>query len=754
MSWPLSQDYNEAIQNPAISLADPDLKAGEPVVNAMGLPIPRSGNFADVYEFRGSDGKTWALKCFTRKVGDLGGRYAAIDKHLREAKLPFTVGFRFHEKGIRVRKNWYPMLQMEWVEGFTLNDFVRQHANRSDYLEALFLMWVRLAKRLRQADIAHSDLQHGNVLLVPGARASTLGLKLIDYDGMWVPELARRPSGEAGHSAYQHPARRQGAYSFDADRFPHLLIACALRALIVGGPDLWNRYDNGDNLLFREEDILRPGESDLVQSLRAMKDPIVSALLGHLLLAAKGPMSETPWLDHLMASEEVLALTPAQSREVARLLGGSGADIPVVSATAGKEGRPTPAKVADVFAALSANSTEVVEPRPATRTALSLYWLIPLGALLFGLLLLVLPIALLIMDRGSKSTATAPPSTEPAPPLPPTPQTEPPAAAAVASEPVIEPLTVMPRELPLPVLAAVWSVPGQAAPGCFEFMRNGQQLITSPGMSDSLILYDALNGNAANPMKGSVGTIRALRAAGENHAIIAGEDNVTAFWDLAFGQRVRNILVPEGELTPFDTSPNGMDALFAATDTWRVERYGLDTGMQNRHWEMSDEPRVVDVRYSPDGSRWVAVDAGSHIVIMGFNDGDKQINISDPSKSARRAILSKNGQRMLTFGRGAELRLWDTTSRKLIHRLPGHPGGVTDAVLSPNATWVFSVGADRMLRIWAVTSGREVQSHVLPEIASCVRIAPDERFVATASRGGPNARIQLWRIGDVKPPSN
>ncbi len=47
MSWPLSQDYNEAIQNPASSLKDPALKAGEPVVNAMGLPIPRSGNFAE-----------------------------------------------------------------------------------------------------------------------------------------------------------------------------------------------------------------------------------------------------------------------------------------------------------------------------------------------------------------------------------------------------------------------------------------------------------------------------------------------------------------------------------------------------------------------------------------------------------------------------------------------------------------------------------------------------------------------------------
>ena len=31
MSWPMSQDYNEAIQNPAASFSDPELKQGEAV---------------------------------------------------------------------------------------------------------------------------------------------------------------------------------------------------------------------------------------------------------------------------------------------------------------------------------------------------------------------------------------------------------------------------------------------------------------------------------------------------------------------------------------------------------------------------------------------------------------------------------------------------------------------------------------------------------------------------------------------------
>ena len=63
---------------------------------------------------------------------------------------------------------------------------------------------------LRDARMGHGDLQHGNVLLVPGSKEGALALKLIDYDGMWVEALLGNPPGERGH-----------------ERFPYLLNALA-----------------------------------------------------------------------------------------------------------------------------------------------------------------------------------------------------------------------------------------------------------------------------------------------------------------------------------------------------------------------------------------------------------------------------------------------------------------------------------------------------------------------------------------------
>ena len=68
-TWPHSTDYIEAVQAPTVNFADPDLRSAEVVTNAMGLPQPCSGSFADVYQFRTSDGRrSWAVKCFTQPV--------------------------------------------------------------------------------------------------------------------------------------------------------------------------------------------------------------------------------------------------------------------------------------------------------------------------------------------------------------------------------------------------------------------------------------------------------------------------------------------------------------------------------------------------------------------------------------------------------------------------------------------------------------------------------------------------------------
>lgn len=301
MTWPLSQDYNEAIQCSRGNFSDPDLQGSEAVSNSLGIPMPCSGNFADVYQMRSPSGERWAVKCFTREVPGLRERYAAISRHLAQAHLPFIVDFTFQERGIRVCGRWYPVVKMQWVEGLTLNAFVREYADNPSMLKRLLQIWVRMAARLRGAGIAHADLQHGNVLMVPGIAANALVLKLVDYDGMFVPALAGSNSGEVGHPCYQHPQRlAERTYNQELDRFPLLLIATALHCVGVGGRALWDKYDNGDNLLFREADLQAPVKSRLFYELLKLSDERASRLVRHTLDALKGRLEAVPLLEELL----------------------------------------------------------------------------------------------------------------------------------------------------------------------------------------------------------------------------------------------------------------------------------------------------------------------------------------------------------------------------------------------------------------------------------------------------------------------
>ena len=321
MGWPTQNDYDEAAENLRYSMSDEELRAGQAALDDQQLPMVWAGNFASVYRIDcPATGKSWALKCFTREVSARQERYRHIAAALEAARLPFTVPFVYLERGIQVHGQWYPAVKMEWVEGQTLNRFVEESLEKPKMLRQLLDLWPKLAARLRDAGIAHADLQHGNVLLVPAADGK-LALKLIDYDGMYVPALAGTRSGEAGHPNYQHPRRLlEGTYNVHVDRFSHLVIFSAVHCLLGGNRDLWQRFNNDENLLFREQDFQAPEQSELFRALWETNDPSVHGLVGRLALACKQPLEEVPWLDEMVVNGRVRPLSRKEESRVDEVL--------------------------------------------------------------------------------------------------------------------------------------------------------------------------------------------------------------------------------------------------------------------------------------------------------------------------------------------------------------------------------------------------------------------------------------------------
>jgi len=265
-AWPDLTEYHEAVQHPPKAFADPGLKAVTLELDRFGMPKPATGGNAVVYKANEPGGlltfkKTWAIRCFLRPISDHAERYEAISKHLRKVRLPYDVNFQFLKQGIQIRSNWFPIVKMQWAKGDLLHSHIEKHLGYPAVLAALRAKWAILVRHLEAAQVAHGDLQHGNILVRGGS------IQLVDYDGMWVPALSGRHATEIGHRAYQHPERSGQDYGQEIDRFSALVIYLSLAAL-ERDVTLWERFHTGDNLIFVREDFQQSGRSAIWQQLR------------------------------------------------------------------------------------------------------------------------------------------------------------------------------------------------------------------------------------------------------------------------------------------------------------------------------------------------------------------------------------------------------------------------------------------------------------------------------------------------------
>lgn len=294
--WPSPQDYNEAVQNPSICFVDNDLSSCDAELNQLGMPKAVSGSFASVYRMCGED-RDWAVRCFLSPVKDQQQRYALLSKHLAAQSCTSIIDFKFVESGIKVRDKLFPILKMEWIDGDPLHIYVEKNLKDTEKLAVLRSGFQEMVSGLRAARIAHGDLQHGNILVRDDK------LLLVDYDGMFIPELVRFQSAELGHPNYQHPRRDGKHFGLFLDNFAGWLIDTTLLCL-EEDPSLWDKFSGGDEcLLFRRTDLISPHKSKLFNYLGEHSSVRVQESISHFISLLKLELEEIPFLEAELGSK-------------------------------------------------------------------------------------------------------------------------------------------------------------------------------------------------------------------------------------------------------------------------------------------------------------------------------------------------------------------------------------------------------------------------------------------------------------------
>ncbi len=257
MDYPAFGEYADALRlDLAAALTDPLLRTGTLRMHGPGQPVVHGGTFALSFEIR-TDAGRYALRCFHKELDSLQTRYDAIERRLAEVRSNHFVDLQFQPLGITTRSGTYPVVRMDWAEGPSLAAYVTDHREDPVKLQLMRLALRRLAQELRSSGIAHGDIQPSNIIVQPGTK-----LRLIDYDGLFVPELRGLASAELGQRNFQHPRRRACHFDEDLDAFSFAVIDLALHAICLR-PDLWERTGSGaDAFLLRAADFADPTSSE------------------------------------------------------------------------------------------------------------------------------------------------------------------------------------------------------------------------------------------------------------------------------------------------------------------------------------------------------------------------------------------------------------------------------------------------------------------------------------------------------------
>ena len=303
MAYPSLEQYTQAFQLHSKLLTDPELKAGKITTTGMGMPLAISGGFALTYTIT-SGTKKFAVRCFHKESKALERRYIAISKRIAALNSPYFLEFQFQPQGIKVDGVGYPIVKMAWAKGETLGQFLDTNRSNASALSKLSDSIFALAAFLEKEQIAHGDLQPGNLMVSAGGAV----VQLIDYDGMYVEDIKDVGSSELGHANFQHPQRKlTNPYSPKIDRFSLISLTVALKALRLDHT-LWNKTKSEEDvILFRANDFVDPGSSQTFALLST--NPAIALDIKNFASVCKSAMDKAPSLADFLGGKQIPALS-------------------------------------------------------------------------------------------------------------------------------------------------------------------------------------------------------------------------------------------------------------------------------------------------------------------------------------------------------------------------------------------------------------------------------------------------------------
>jgi WD40 repeat protein len=295
----------------------------------------------------------------------------------------------------------------------------------------------------------------------------------------------------------------------------------------------------------------------------------------------------------------------------------------------------------------------------------------------------------------------------------------------------------------------VWDLATRKAIAAIKDLPSGRRAIfspdgnylTGPHFSAGVQVWDAATGREAFALEygnGKMAIMAAFHPDGKRLAV--GMEVGIVVFDLATRQRVA--VWPSASIGLTDSlsfSPDGTRAASGTSDGL-VELWDTQTGSRLDTFR-GHMGRVESVAFSPDGTRLASAGIDGSVRLWDINR--QRAALSLPTPVAGRAELSPDGQTVLTGVGSTAVRLWSTSTGKLLAGPFEHQHPVQCANLTPDGKRLIVADKGKLVRVWDVAARREICTFAYDaELAfpagslTVSAISPDGKWYALPAEDG------------------